>query len=119
MKDATTRQWSRKGPLTLLVSPASATYGRGWEIGDDYTISLNGNHSDMVKFSEYDRDGYEKVCDVLKGFVRRANPVIKTRMEIFLNSTIIQREGAQDVRSHFLKMLTMTKVHQANTQDPS
>ena len=59
-------------------------------------ISLNGNHSDIVKFSEYDHDGYEKVCDVLKHFVQRADSVIKARMEILSKSTIIRHEGAQD-----------------------
>ena len=42
-------------------------------------MSLDGNHSDMVKFSEFDRNGYEKVCDVLKVFVKLAPSVIKAR----------------------------------------
>lgn len=82
-------------------------------------ISLNGNHSNIVKFPEYDRDGYEKVCDVLKDFIHRADSVIKARMKAFSKSTVIRAEGAQDVRSHFLKMLTVTKFHQTESQDPS
>ena len=77
-------------------------------------ISLNGNHSDMVKFSEYDRDGYEKVCDVLRDFVRRADSVIKARMETFSESRLMRHEGAQASWSHLPKKLTVTKVHQAN-----
>ena len=44
-------------------------------------MSLDGNHSDMVKFSEIDRNGYEKICNILKDFVEDAPSVIKTRKE--------------------------------------
>ena len=42
-------------------------------------MSLNGNHSDMVKFSENDRNGYEKICNVLKNFIKDAPSIIKAR----------------------------------------
>ena len=76
-----TKKWSRKGPLKLLVYPTSAACGRSWETGDDYVMSLDGNHSDMVKFSEIDRNGYEKICNILKDFVEDAPSVIKARKE--------------------------------------
>ena len=44
-------------------------------------MSLDGNHSDMVKFSEFDRNGYEKICNVLKDFVTVAPSVIKARKD--------------------------------------
>ena len=44
-------------------------------------MSLDGNHSDMVKFPEHDRNGYEKICNVLKDFVRNAPMKIKARKE--------------------------------------
>ena len=67
--------------MELLVDPASATCGRSWETGDDYVMSLDGNHSDMVKFSEFDRNGYEKICKVLKDFVKVAPSIIKARKD--------------------------------------
>ena len=44
-------------------------------------MSLDGNHSDMVKFPEHDRNGYEKICNVLKDFVRNAPSKIKARKD--------------------------------------
>ncbi len=44
-------------------------------------MSLDGNHSDMVKFSEFDRNGYEKICNVLKDFVKVAPSVTKSRKD--------------------------------------
>ena len=67
--------------MELLVNPASATLGRYWETGDNYVMSLDGNHSDMVKFSEFDRSGFEKICNVLKDFVKVAPSIIKARKD--------------------------------------
>lgn len=80
LKDEESR-WSRCGPRTLLVSPVSATYGRPWEITDEYIISLNGDHSTMVKFSRNDRSDYPKVCDVLERYIDAAVPTIRSRMD--------------------------------------
>ena len=44
-------------------------------------MSLDGNHSNMVKFSENDRIGYEKICNVLKDFVGKAPSIIKARKD--------------------------------------
>jgi hypothetical protein len=74
-------KWSRTGPAELLVDPASATCGRNWETGDDYKISLDGDHSTMVKFSETDRNGYPKVRNVIEDFVEHAIPTIKSRLQ--------------------------------------
>ena len=79
-KDPGSKKWSRSGPATLLVNPVSATQGRSWETSDNYKVSINADHSGMVKFSEYDRDGYEKVRDVLKDFISHAGVVIGARM---------------------------------------
>ena len=67
--------------MELLVNPESAACGRSWETGDDYVMSLEGNHSDMVKFLESDRNGYEKICNVLKDFIRIAPSIIKARKD--------------------------------------
>ena len=65
----------------LLVDPASATHGRPWEFGDEYIVSLDGDHSTMIKFSGNDRDGYEKVCDVVQDLARNAVTVIEARIQ--------------------------------------
>ncbi len=44
-------------------------------------MSLDGNHSDMVKFSEFDRNGYEKIRNVLQDFVKVAPSIIKARKD--------------------------------------
>lgn len=72
--------WSRSGPRALLVSPFSATCGRPWETVDEYIISLNEDHSTMLKFSENDRRDYSKVCDVLESYLRSAVPTVRSRM---------------------------------------
>jgi hypothetical protein len=74
-------RWSRSGPKVMLVDAASATCGRSWETGDNYVVSLDGDHSSMIKFSENDRDGYEKVRDVVQAFVKQANTVIRARIQ--------------------------------------
>ena len=73
-------KWSRSGSPKLLVSPFSATCGRPWETTVKYKISLNGDHSTMVKFSENDRIDYPKVCDVLESYLKSAVPTIRSRM---------------------------------------
>ena len=88
MQDGESKDWSRNGPKVLLVNPASATHGRSWETGDDYVVSLDGDHSSMVKFSDNDRDGYEKVCDVIQDFTRNACTVIKARMQNISNESM-------------------------------
>lgn len=78
IQDPKTKKWSRNGPLALLVNPASATYGRAWETGNEYTFSLAGNHSDMIKFSN-DRDDYPIVRSCLQQFTKQAALVIANR----------------------------------------
>ena len=64
-----------------MVKPESAASGRKWETGDEYVMSLDGNHSTMVKFNENDRGGYEKVRYVLREFILHANPVVEVRVQ--------------------------------------
>ena len=78
IQDLKTKKWSRNGPLALLVNPASATYGRAWETGNEYTFSLAGNHSDMIKFSN-DRNDYPTVRSCLQQFTKQAALVIANR----------------------------------------
>jgi hypothetical protein len=72
--------WSRTGPTALLVDSKSASCGRSWENGSEYKISLESDHSDLVKFEEYDNN-YDHVLRVLHGFADEANKVIKKRFQ--------------------------------------
>ena len=81
IQDPQTKQWTKTGPLALLVSPASASCGRSWETGAEYAVSLNENNSDMVKFHPTGMDDYVIVRDVLQTFIKDACSVIRSRME--------------------------------------
>jgi hypothetical protein len=73
--------WSRTGPKVLLVNSDSACCGRSWESTSEYKIGLNSNHSDMVKFEEYDSNDYDHVLRVFDEFVKDADIVIKKRFQ--------------------------------------
>ncbi|KAK7229266.1 hypothetical protein V2G26_001436 [Clonostachys chloroleuca] len=48
-------QWSRSGPGSVMVSPESATGGRyPFHLG--YSLQINHDHSNMVKFKSSDRE---------------------------------------------------------------
>lgn len=81
IQDPQTKEWSRKGSPALLVSPASASYGRAWETDAEHFISLDSNHSDMVKFSDHRHDDYAIIREVLREFIAQANLAVKTRIE--------------------------------------
>ena len=55
--------------------------GRPWESGSDFRVSLNANHSEMVKFAENDRDSHDKVFWIVEDYVTRACPVIHSRCQ--------------------------------------
>ena len=76
-----TKKLSRGGPPALLVTPASATCGRSWEDEKEHSISLNVNHSDMVKFSEHGQDDYAIVQGVLRECIDQAVFVVRRRVE--------------------------------------
>jgi hypothetical protein len=80
IQDPKTKKWSRTGPKKLLVSPASATLGRPWEKSDDFKVSIDADHSDMVKFTQFDQDGLVKALDVLRAFADEAIPVVENRV---------------------------------------
>ncbi|CAM1505177.1 Fc.00g108140.m01.CDS01 [Cosmosporella sp. VM-42] len=63
--------WSMNGPEAVLVTKSSATHCRSWESGTEHICAVARSHSEMVKFEPHD-DEYEKVCERLKGLVRRA-----------------------------------------------
>lgn len=76
-----TKKWSRTGPKRLLVNPASATFGRSWETSDDFKVSIDADHSDMVKFPRFDQDGYVKARDELRKFAEQAILIIEQRFQ--------------------------------------
>lgn len=42
-------------------------------------MSIDADHSDIVKFPKFDHDGLVKALDVLRGFAYEAIPVIENR----------------------------------------
>jgi hypothetical protein len=53
--------------------------GRPWEKSDDFKVSIDADHSDMVKFTQFDQDGLVKALDVLRAFADEAVPVVENR----------------------------------------
>jgi hypothetical protein len=65
----------------LLVNPASATFGRPWETSGDFKVSIDADHSDIVKFPRFDQDGYIKAQGELRKFAAQAMIVIEKRLQ--------------------------------------
>ena len=43
-------------------------------------MSIGADHSDMVKFTQFDQDGLVKALDVLRAFADEAIPVVENRV---------------------------------------
>jgi hypothetical protein len=43
-------------------------------------VSIDADHSDMVKFTQFDQDGLIKALDVLRAFADEAIPVVENRV---------------------------------------
>ena len=82
----------------ILVSSASATHGRSWEVGDRYVVALNRTHSELVKFSQHD-DDYEMVRDCLQQFADAAFAVIQKRFSDRFLSEAVQGRHVQESSS--------------------
>ncbi|KAL6408358.1 hypothetical protein AUP68_08215 [Ilyonectria robusta] len=63
--------WKMIGPLSVLVTRASATHCRSWEDGPEHICAVARTHSNMVKFGPEDHE-YDKVCQKLKELARQA-----------------------------------------------
>ena len=71
--------WSMSGDYAVLVDRFSAKSGRSWEESHLFLQPIGRNHSEMVKFSEYDELGVI-VRDCLIGIARTAPAVIRDRV---------------------------------------
>ncbi|KLU90038.1 hypothetical protein MAPG_09005 [Magnaporthiopsis poae ATCC 64411] len=67
-----------KDEFLLLVLPQS-TMGRPWENNDSYRMNIEGDHGEIVKF-ERDSGQFRKVAGVLRGILKDANVVVRTRL---------------------------------------
>lgn len=74
-----TGKWSMSGDYAVLVDRFSARSGRSWEENHCFLQLIGRNHSDMVKYSEYD-DDIGIVCDFLIRLARPAPVVIRDRI---------------------------------------
>jgi hypothetical protein len=54
--------------------------GRPWETSGDFKVSIDADHSDIVKFTQFDQDGLVKALDVLRAFADEAIPVVESRI---------------------------------------
>ena len=77
-KEGEPGQWSMSGNPAVLVDRHSARSGRLWEGNHLHHLPINSNHSEMVKFSEYNQD-CDIVCDILRQFGQDARGVISRR----------------------------------------
>ena len=78
-KDAAGR-WSMSGDYAVLVDRFSAKSGRSWEDNRLFLQPVARNHSEMVKYSEYD-DDVGIACDFLIRFAKAAPAVIRDRID--------------------------------------
>ena len=79
-------KWSMSGDHAVLVDRFSARSGRLWEESHSFLQPIGRNHSDMVKFSEYD-DLNAIAGDFLIRFARAAPAVIRDRVNRLESST--------------------------------
>lgn len=78
MKDATGK-FSMSGDYAVLVDRFSAKGGRSWEDNNSFLQPIDRNHSDMVKYSEYDE--YSGIVrSFLAQFAKAAPAVIRDRI---------------------------------------
>ena len=82
----TTGRWSMSGDHAVLVDRFSAKSGRSWEESHSFLQPISRNHSEMVKFSEYDDLGVI-VGNYLTRFARIAPAVIRSRVDRLDSST--------------------------------
>ena len=66
------------GPEVVLVDKDSATAGRHWENEPHHILSVNANHSDIVKFGDNDED-YVRVRSQLRGILSESEGTIRNR----------------------------------------
>ena len=106
MKD-TNGKWSMSGEYAVLVDRYSARSGRLWEESPSFLQPIARNHSDMVKFSEYDDVGVI-VANFLVRFARAAPAIIENRIDS-MEST--KTWGSSDARpSAFRKQSSREKA---------
>ena len=87
-------KWSMSGEDAVLVDRYSAQSGRSWEEHYLFMQPISRNHSEMVKFSEYDEFGVI-VRNTLIRFARTAPVIIRNRVNRLKSST---RSGPMDAR---------------------
>ncbi|MCJ1318427.1 hypothetical protein MMC15_003755 [Xylographa vitiligo] len=71
-------KWEMNGPEVVLVDKDSATAGRHWENEPHHILSVNANHSDIVKFGDNDED-YVRVRSQLRGILSESEGTIRNR----------------------------------------
>ena len=105
-------KWSMSGDYAVLVDRFSAKSGRSWEETQSFLHPIGRNHSDMVKFSEYDDCG-DIVCQFLVRFAKAAPAVIENRTRSLGSSTMSFTSAAKP-----LPFGSPSKGEQAQIEQP-
>lgn len=63
--------WKMNGKPVVLVTPASATGGKVYDVESHEALQINRTHSDLVKFSTRFDGAYERVVDFLDSLVKQ------------------------------------------------
>lgn len=93
-----TGKWSMSGDHAVLVDRFSARSGRPWEENHSFLQPIGRNHSDMVKYSEYD-DDVGIVCDFLTRLAKPAPLVIRDRIKRLESVTTSAPPNARSLAS--------------------
>ncbi|MCJ1385547.1 hypothetical protein MMC17_008670 [Xylographa soralifera] len=81
-------KWEMNGPAVVLVDKDSATAGRYWENEPHHILSVNTNHSDIVKFGDNDED-YVRVRSQLRRILSESEGIIRGRFQRVMVSPLI------------------------------
>ncbi|MCJ1394781.1 hypothetical protein MMC18_007661 [Xylographa bjoerkii] len=71
-------KWEMNGTEVVLVDKDSATAGRHWENEPHHILSVNTNHSDIVRFGDNDED-YIRVRSQLRRILNESEGIIRNR----------------------------------------
>ena len=107
-------KWTLSGAKSPLVEPESAFCGREWESTSEYRIPMNLDHKNLVKFSEADRDEYDRVLCILHDFAQYAVKTIELRFSSDVDAEVTAEafdipELRQEDENKCLQLFTLVK----------
>ncbi|CEJ87104.1 hypothetical protein VHEMI04303 [[Torrubiella] hemipterigena] len=107
-------KWTRSGPNVIMVPRASAIHARPNEKDHDH-LSINANHSDIVKFSDQSDADYIMIQSRLESLSSRAPEVVRRRL-VELDEQLLQTQKRYIKR---LKAPDSASFREFNIDDPT